>query len=910
MKPKGIASHQRTLSRRGFLGTVAGAGAMQVVSPGWLYARADGSVPTIYYMDGYHGGPRGHMPPGCWRDIVDGLDRNPDWKLSLDVEADTWAVLRREDPETYERVKGLLMAPNARLEITGGTYAQPYGWAISGESNIRQLQRGLEVIREHFPRVRVETYAVQEPCWASCLPQILRSLGFTGASLKNASTAWGGYFAGFDAELVNWIGPDGTRLIAVPRYKVEGLLNVWETEATEVTTDYAKRCVEHGIPQPAGMCFQDLGWAAQPRVVEPWVRYATWRGYLHGIAQTKPVDWKVSMEDILTALPWGEKTLHRASRQVREAEVQMVRAEKYLAMNFLATKARWPADRLRDAWEQTMWSQAHDAWITVTTRSGRDAWAFQVASETLEASAAAQDLIENAMAGLCAAPKPSAAEMQNVQYVRVVNTTGYERVDLVEVTLSANPGTAAFEIRNADGTPLTNQAVVTRTFRELPDGEGVRSPIMDGASHPQRDEASINSATVLFRDTLPAFGWKTYKATALPRAQATDQGISITKESDGSLRVATDLYRVRFDARRGGGITSLFCLELRKEFCAQGKLLNIFRGYFATQEAWRMSSENPAELAILEGGPVRARVQVKGKIGDVPFRSVITLVQGQRRIDCQSSFHFDQDTWIGDPAEMRPEDRMKERRRSSNNGAPKLKVLFPAALDKTTLYKSSAFDVCRSRLESTNFERWDEIKHNIISTWVDLVDERQGLGFAIFSDRTTAYSSAEDEVLGLVLAWGGEAGFWWGKCPLKGDQEASYSFVPHRGRWEESGLWLENLGWEEPFSAQVMPTAPAESMSRSLLRVSPSEAILSSVTANDGELQVRVFFASEKAGSCALELGFAASSARLVELDGRVIRELPMEKLDDKRVSVRFAVSAFDICTISITPHQTRVEAL
>lgn len=910
MKPKIIQSHQRAVSRRRFLGTLAGAGAMQVVSPGLLYARADGAVPTTYYMDGYHGGPRGHMPPGCWRDIVDALDRNPNWKLSLDVEAGTWAVLRREDPETYERVRDLLNTPDGRLEITGGTYAQPYGWAISGESNIRQLQRGLEVIREHFPKVCVQTYAVQEPCWASCLPQVLRSLGFTGASLKNASTAWGGYFAGFDAELVNWIGPNGTGLIAVPRYTVEGLLNVWETEATEVTPDYARRCVEHGISQPAGMCFQDLGWAAQPRVVEPWVRYATWRGYLYGIAQTKPVDWKVSMEDILTALPWGEKTLHRACRQVREAEVQLVRAEKYLAMNFLTTQARWPAEPLQDAWEHTMWSQAHDAWITVTTRSGRDAWSFQVASETLDASATAQGLIESAMTGLCAEQNPSAEQIENVQYVRVVNTSGYERADLVEVTLSADPGTSAFDIRNADGTQLLNQVVVTRTFHKLPRGEGVRSPIMDSASHPQQGEASINSATLLFRDTLPAFGWKTYKVTALPQAQATDHGISITTEGDGSLTVRTDMYRVRFDARRGGGISNLYILGLRKEFCAEGELLNIFRGYFAKQDAWRMSSENPADIAILEGGPLRARVQITSRIGDVPFRSVITLVQGLRRIDCQTNFHFDQDTWIGDPTEMRPEDRMKERRRSSNNGAPKLQVLFPAALDKTALYKSSAFDVCRSRLESTNFERWDEIKHNVITTWVDLVDECQGLGFAIFSDRTTAYSSAKGEALGLVLGWGGEAGFWWGKCPLKGDQEARYSFVPHRGQWEEAGLWQQNLAWEEPFSAQVMPTASAESMTRSLLRVSPAEGILSSVTAKDGELQVRVFLASEKAGSCELELGFPASSARLVELDGRVIRELPLQTQDGKRASVRFVLSAFDICTISITPHSTRKDAL
>ena len=82
---------------------------------------------------------------------------------------------------------------NARVEMVNGTFSQPFGWAHGGESNIRQLLLGREKIHEHFPNVVIETYAVQEPCWSSCLPQLLRSLGFNAAVLKNPGTAWGGY---------------------------------------------------------------------------------------------------------------------------------------------------------------------------------------------------------------------------------------------------------------------------------------------------------------------------------------------------------------------------------------------------------------------------------------------------------------------------------------------------------------------------------------------------------------------------------------------------------------------------------------------------------------------------------------------------------------------------------------------
>ena len=49
------------------------------------------------------------------------------------------------------------------------------------------------------------------------------------------------------------------------------------------------------------------------------------------------------------------------------------------------TAAQW-LPSLDHSWKgsQARW-QHHDAWITATTRTGRDAWAFQVASETLDA---------------------------------------------------------------------------------------------------------------------------------------------------------------------------------------------------------------------------------------------------------------------------------------------------------------------------------------------------------------------------------------------------------------------------------------------------------------------------------------------------------------------------------------------
>src|ERR1700749_2449763 len=61
-------------------------------------------VPTLYFMDGYHGGVRGHMPEGCWRDIPSAIGEFPDWKENFDVEPWPWELLRPEVPQAYDEL--------------------------------------------------------------------------------------------------------------------------------------------------------------------------------------------------------------------------------------------------------------------------------------------------------------------------------------------------------------------------------------------------------------------------------------------------------------------------------------------------------------------------------------------------------------------------------------------------------------------------------------------------------------------------------------------------------------------------------------------------------------------------------------------------------------------------------------
>ncbi len=862
---------------------------------------------NLYYMDGYHGGVRGHMPPGCWRDILSAMGEYPAWKLSFDVEPASWQVLRQQDPQAYEELGNYLKnsGAGARMEMVAGTFAQPYGWAISGESNIRQLQRGLAIIGEHFPRTRVTTYAVQEPCWASCLPQVLRSLGFDGAVLKNASTAWGGYAAGFDADLVQWQGPDGTTVATVPRYAMEKLQKVWETESIDGTEEFARRCVDHGIPHPAGMCFQDLGWPAKPRVNGSYIRFATWRDYIHDIADRPSKTWRFSIEDILVTLPWGDPTLQKVAQQVRSAEDRLVVAEKIAAIAATKCGAAWPRQQLSDAWDKVLLSQAHDAWITATTRSGRQAWAFQVASDTLAAQQTADEIIADAAFALSSSGAAGQPEVPlESQSVRVFNPLALERDDLAEVTLATDPGTATIEVRNSSGKTLPVQVRVQRKYlpsQVLDELSRARAVTPDKSATAATSGPSINTATVLFRALVPSVGYSTYRLRPVydGAANAPQSSTFARIEPDGSVTLESDLYRLRLDPKRGGAITSLYAKQFGKEFSSSDsdRLFNEYRGYFIVQKAWLSSTDNPAQVAVFETGPLRATVDIRGKIGDVACQTRISVAEGQRRIDFHVRFLFEQDTWIGDPWDIPAENRRTEPRRSQNDGRWKLQAFFPVALTEPGLYKNAAFDVCRSRNADTFFQRWDEIKHNIIVNWVDLVNHDESLGMAIISDRTTAYTHGPSHPLALVLGWAWEGGFWWGKHPLRGEQEASYGIVPHQGSWDQAGVSGENNRYSQPLITQLADGHPGDSV-YSLLQVSSPGLEVSTMLLEKESLLVRLFNAESLRVDHVVSFATRPRKVEIVELDGRVRQDLKIQATRDGRHEVSLEIPRFGIRTL------------
>src|SRR4051812_17029377 len=252
-----------------------------------LFIVLKGNAQTAWFIDGYHGGIYGHLPPWQTKFMVEKLAQYPDWAINLELEPESWDTIAVHDPLNYAAFQKLVRGP--RVEYVNPAYGQAYMYNISGESMIRQFYYGMQKLRQHFPTIQFTTYSSEEPCFTSALPQILRSYGFKYASLKNPNTCWGGYTRAFGGELVNWIGPDGSAILTSPRYEVEAFKphSIWETIASGNSKEYVQKAFAYGIKHPVGMCLQDAGWS-----FGPWLRGANETGNNGVYAPTKYVTWR------------------------------------------------------------------------------------------------------------------------------------------------------------------------------------------------------------------------------------------------------------------------------------------------------------------------------------------------------------------------------------------------------------------------------------------------------------------------------------------------------------------------------------------------------------------------------------------------------------------------------------------
>ena len=821
-----------------------------------IAASMSSAQDRMYFVDGFHGGVYGHYPLKTYTDFMaDQLEAHPEWSICLEIEPETWDSVAVHNPSGLERLKLLAMTP--RVEFTNPSYAQSYMYTISGESIIRQFRYGMDKVWTHFPDAEFLTYAVEEPCFTSALPMALSQLGFKYASIKCPNTCWGGYSAGFGNGIVRWTSPDGSHILAVPRYECEELGDkVWETKANGRYPDYLEACVAAGIQRPVGMCYQDAGWTNGPWLdyggaTHPGISYLTWRQYFEREPEGVEHEvYKMSQEDVLGGLVWGSQILQKLAREVRHAENKLVMTEKTGALLSLATGKAPEQALIDEAWRTLLLSQHHDCWIVPYNRLNRRGnWADNV---TLWTEASAENC-DSAIDAMVAFDLNAGA---SVIQIGVVNTTAFSREETVRAEVPAG-WPDSFRITDASG-------------REVP--------------------YLIEDGKIVFKAVAPALGIASYTFSKSGKSTKVEPVVRTYSGKDGSVKVNAGQYNITFSPKDGGVITSLVSKDGREYVDrASSQALGLLSGWFYEENRWHLSSEEEATVEVSEAKGISTKITVRGTIASTPFTQVVTIDEGSRRIDFDLNIDWKKNVGIGRSAQRRAYDN---RQRAFYDSRYDLNILFPVACENPTLFKDAPFDVCESRLEDTYFDNWENIKHNVILDWVDLCG-KNGTSVALFSDHTTSYTYGPDFPLALTVQFSGN-GLWGRNYSITRPTSMRYALVPHTGMWDEAGVQKESQAWNEPLSVVLGADARGAT-----LDLAGTGYLLSSMTNSDGGYLVRLYNADGDASPRSIKLAVPARNVEEVNLLGERIGTPKVSK-DENGIIMEVEMPRFGIKTFKI----------
>ncbi|WP_423128411.1 glycoside hydrolase family 38 C-terminal domain-containing protein [Gaoshiqia sp. Z1-71] len=832
---------------------------MILLLPGTYSAQSQ----TAWFADGYHGGIYGHYPMWQARFMVETLTENPAWAINLEIEPETWDTVSVKDAENFKLLQEYYSKTGrfGRIEFVNPAYAQPYCYNISGESIIRQFAYGIEKTRAYFPEATFITYSVEEPCFTSSLPQILKGFGYRYAVLRNPNTCWGGYTSAFGKDLVNWIGPDGSSIPAVPRYACEGLStkSTWQTESWTNSNSFIEKCFASGIQYPVGMTFQDAGWDGGPwgNQYKP-TEYTTWTAYINMIqGKVQPDDWKFSIEDVKPGLVWGAQVLQQIAQEVRVSENKMVVAEKMASLNYLLYGEEFPATDIAEGWRTLMLAQHHDCWIVPYNGRPGDTWADKVTRWTDASNRIADDKISQLF---------ELDEPGNAETVRVFNTLGISRTDVVEIELPERFRNSGFSVFDWKGKELPAQVSVGRTGKPV----------------------------LAFEATVPAFGYATFQV----KNGKSKQKQAVKQFADGKLQLETAFYRAVFDPASGGEIISLIDKKQgNRQLVEKGKGLNSLRGYFYKEEKFRKSSDAKARVSVVEDGALFTQIKVENQLAGNLYTQLIRFAKTSPLIDFELSID-----WNGQPAigayDQGANYKAEDWEKAFYDDGYKLQLQFPLAGMNGKLYKNAPFDVCESQLENTIYTSWDQIKHNVILNWVDAESSSGGYGVALFSDHTTSYIRTEELPIGLTVQYAGK-GLWGRNYGVDGPTQLRYALLPHAGNWETAGIEPASAAWNEPLIGRFIH-AGNEPDQFSLLEVTDKNLHVSAVTVDGDDLLVR-FYNSSKNSNQEVCWNCQADVFELVDLNGKVISSLQKNKNRNGDWVTNLNLPQFGFQTVKLT---------
>ncbi len=362
--------HLSNLRRREFLrlGLLGGSSAFLFPRMPDLLAQAGGTTQGICLALGNHWSYIGIGwqlgLESCALSAIDAFgmaDLPPGVKTCINLDARAYELMAEKYPELSEKLKKYLN--EGKVELIGGTYAQPMGSYISGESNLRQIVIGRRTIKKAL-NYEIATFLEEEEFTHPQLPQMLVGAEFRFASLAQVDT-WGR--AGIpllELNVLNWKGKDGTTIPSMPKNSLFSF-GPQELASIPILKELQK------LGKPLMINWAEFGWEPheQPAYLSEAkkyeklsqtypIEYVTLQEYMEKYGRNPEKTIYLNMDSWQKLLPWGigGDQLRVMDRKV---EAILLAAERFDAIaSSLGVKPK--TQQLEAAWKDLLTAQSHD----------------------------------------------------------------------------------------------------------------------------------------------------------------------------------------------------------------------------------------------------------------------------------------------------------------------------------------------------------------------------------------------------------------------------------------------------------------------------------------------------------------------------------------------------------------------
>jgi len=842
------------MTRRGFLrtGLAGGAGALlartSIFGGATAQEKTGGICLTICNHWSYIGIGWQLGIESCVLSATDAMemaDRPPFAKTCINLDARAYEFMAEKFPEVTERLKEYLAA--GKVELIGGTYGQPMGTTISGESNIRQIVIGRDVILKTlgYPLV---TFLEEEEFTHPQIPQIVKLSGFRYASLAQLDT-WGR--AGcprLDVNALLWKGMDGTEVPCVPKNALFGYSP--DLKKLIATPEYQKLAA---LGKPLIFAWEEFGWEspekpayltspAKYQALEN-VEFVTLREYLDKYGAQAKESRYLPMDAWDKSLTWG-----LGGDQVRildrKVDALLLAAELFDA---IAAAHGGPsrADTLGKAWRDLLASQSHDVGLCEYSRWQGDRMApfdriedlhnltwGAIGYNHLDAARRQGQAVHDAALGFLSKRIDSGGNTYGELTAVVFNPHAWPRTDLAMTgrIYPVPPQSRAVIVKDRTGRVIPSQAV----------------------KQDERPDGSLVMAEVAFRTLeVPAAGYDTYYLhfAAEPAAVA-NSGLKIDRSA---LTMENEFVRVRLDPNTGG-VAGLVDKSSGKE--ALDSALGAFPRFTGRPNpndplrpdppAFCDSAKSQAEIDWLAKGPLWATLRAQHSWKYLKFETRVSLAAGSpyvevvTRVLAQAPPHPD-----ASPADIKEGYWI-----SLGPGFPVAKVLrdFPFGVEETT----------------------QPVFHGL--TFVDLIGQDRGL-LVLHAGTQYFRREASGALSNLIMReWESvfTKEFGW---PVYA--EYRHALLPHDGRLGNGDRLRAAAGFARPLACVVTESCRGDfPLSQGFLSVSPASAHLSAFrTKREGGYELRVAEAEGRRTEATVSIRLPAAKAMETDLIGNKLGE-------------------------------------